>query len=235
MKGFSGFPEGETHITPIPAAFFSELLPVIEHLPELKVTLYAFWSLHRKEGQLRFLTRADFAGDELFMRGLAALPGGAQAALDDALERAAARGTLLQVTVESSEGGQAYYFLNTPRGRAAVEGLTRGAWRPGGEPDAPVQLTAERPNAFVLYEQNIGPLTPMVAEVLRDIEETYPAAWIEDAIRIAVENNARRLAYVRAILDGWRTRGRDEREHRGDTQEARRRYAEGEFADYLKK
>ncbi|MCK4962934.1 MAG: DnaD domain protein, partial [Anaerolineales bacterium] len=60
----------------------------------------------------------------------------------------------------------------------------------------------------------------------------YSTQWIEDAIRIAVENNVRKWRYIEAILEGWLTRGRDEREDRGDSEKARRRYVEGEFADF---
>jgi len=233
MKGFTGFPEGKVRSTPIPSQFFSELLPLVDHLAELKLTLYAFWQLNLKEGRFRYLRREDFAGDEIFMRGLGESRREAEALLDDALERAAARGTLLVVSIESAGAVDNYYFMNTPKGRAAVEAITRGAWRPGGETEATVDLSVERPNVFRLYEQNIGPLTPMIAEALRDAEETYPARWIEEAIRIAVENNARKWRYVTAILEDWRTKGKDEREDRGDSEKARRRYVEGEFADYI--
>ncbi|MBI2976543.1 MAG: primosomal replication protein N, partial [Chloroflexi bacterium] len=40
MKGFSGFPSSKVRSTPVPNPFFSELLPQIDHLGELKVTLY---------------------------------------------------------------------------------------------------------------------------------------------------------------------------------------------------
>ena len=235
MQGFSGFPEGKTRIVPVPAAFFAELLPAIDHLAEFKATLYAFWSLSRKEGEVRYLVRADFAGDERFMRGLASNPTAAEHALDDALERAVARGTLLQVSIESADGEQTYYFLNTPRGRAAVDGLTRGKWRPSGNADAPIELSMERPNVFTLYEQNIGPLTPMIADSLRDAENSYPAAWLEEAIRIAVANNVRKMRYILAILEDWRSQGKDDRDHRGDSEKSRRRYTEGEFAAYINK
>jgi DNA replication protein len=75
-------------------------------------------------------------------------------------------------------------------------------------------------------------LTPLIADKLRDAESSYPPAWIEEALRIAVENNVRKWRYVEAILEDWRTRGRDEREDRGDSEKARRRYVEGEFADF---
>lgn len=233
MKGFSGFPEGKVRTTPIPSQFFSDLLPLIDHLAELKVTLHAFWQLNLKEGQFRYLRREDFAGDEIFMRGLSEASREAGSLLDDALERATARGTLLAVSIKSAGTVESYYFMNTPKGRAAVEAITRGAWRPGGSSESVVDLSVERPNVFRLYEQNIGPLTPMIAEALRDAEESYPARWIEEAMRIAVENNARKWRYVLAILEDWRTKGKDERDDRGDSEKARRRYIEGEFADYI--
>ena len=62
MPSFAGFPSGKVRLTPIPGPFFSELLPEIDHLGELKVTLYAFWFLDHLEAPVRYLTYADFAG-----------------------------------------------------------------------------------------------------------------------------------------------------------------------------
>jgi DnaD/phage-associated family protein len=231
--GFPGFPEGKQRVTPVPNLFFSELLPTIDSLAEMKVTLYAFWALARKEGRFRYLTLHEMAADRDLMQGL--IEGGAQgpAVLEDALDRAVARGTLLRVVPQAGETIGPLYFLNSPKGRAGVAAIEAGDWRPVSESATPVELAAERPNIFRLYEQNIGPLTPMIAETLRDAEETYPGGWIEEAMRIAVENNVRKWRYVEAILDDWRTRGRDEREDLRDTEKARRRYVEGKFADFI--
>lgn len=232
-QGFSGFPEGKLRLTPIPSLFYSELLPSIDHLGELKVTLYAFWALARKPGRLQYLRQREIAQDELFMDGLRepAIP--PDEALAEALERAVARGTLIKATPEGEDGEEAYFFLNSAKGRAAIKAIQDGQWRPSGDPDSPLELIIERPNIFRLYEQNIGPLTPMIAETLRDAEATYPGAWIEEALQIAVENNVRKWRYVQAILDDWTSKGRDDREYRGDTQKARRRYLQGEFSDFI--
>lgn len=233
MTGFSGFPEGKLRTTPVPNLFFSELLPAIDHLAELKLTLYAFWALSQKEGRFQYLRRAELANDEIFMAALDPRTETAQDTLDDALERAVARATLLKITVSLDSGEEALYFLNTPRGRAAWKGVEKGDWLPTGLDAAPLELKVERPNIYVLYEHNIGPLTPMIAERLRAAEQSYPARWIEEAIRIAVENNVRKWRYVEAILEDWHTRGRDEREDRGDSEKARRRYVEGDFSDFI--
>jgi DNA replication protein DnaD len=71
----------------------------------------------------------------------------------------------------------------------------------------------------------------MIAERLREAEASFPGPWIEEAMRIAVENNVRKWSYVQAILDGWQRQGKDDREDRGDSEKARRRYLKGELAD----
>src|SRR6187549_2098887 len=224
MKGFAGFADGKQRSVPLPEPFFAELLPLMDHLGELKVTLYAFWRLGRKDGLYRFLLREDLADDELFMAGLAASPRQAAEALDDALERAEARGTLLRVVIEDAQAERHLYFVNSARGREAVEKLTRGEWRPEGFDGAVVTLNHIRANVYRLYEQNFGALTPMISEELRDMAATYPAAWIEDAMRVAVKNNGRRLKYVLAVLARMRTEGHYEQETRDPAEPDLSRY-----------
>jgi DNA replication protein len=57
MSNFKGFPEGKVHLTPVPNPFFTELLPDIDQIGELKLTLYIFWRLDRMEGAFRYLRR----------------------------------------------------------------------------------------------------------------------------------------------------------------------------------
>jgi DnaD/phage-associated family protein len=235
MKGFPGFPDGKLRVTPVPNLFFSELLPHIDHLAELKVTLYAFWGMMQKEGKVRYLRLTDFLNDHEFMKGMGATPTLAAAALLDGLERAVARGTFLHVDIESSDGKMDLYFLNTQKGRAAVEGITRGEWRPGPMSDDPLSLLVERPNIFVLYEQNIGTLTPIIADELRDAEQTYPLRWIEEAIQLAVENNVRKWRYVLAILERWRQEGKQDGDERRTSQEDLRRQIPEQYRDIIKR
>lgn len=51
-----------------------------------------------------------------------------------------------------------------------------------------------------LYEQEIGALTAMSADSIKDACDTYPADWIEEAIQIAVDSNVRKWKYVESIL-----------------------------------
>jgi DNA replication protein len=233
VKTFNGFPDGKVRLVPVPASFFSELLPQIDHLGELKLILYFLWRLDRMEGSFRYLSRVDMAADVLFMKGLADQAEEAQVVLDVALERAVLHGALLKADLKIGTELQTLYFLNSPKGRAAVEAIRQGKWRPTGDAQQPVLLSQERPNIFRLYEENIGPLTPMIADTLRDAEKDYPAVWIEDAVRIAIKNNVRRWVYVEAILRSWKEEGRDE-QNRRDPQKDYRRYLEGEFSEFIK-
>jgi DNA replication protein len=232
MARFNGFPPGKSHLTPLPAAFFSELLPEIDHLGELKVSLYAFWFLDRLEGDIRYLGLEDFSGDKLLMESLDRDPDRAQALLLESLERAVQRGTLLKAGPPGGDPGDGLYFLNSPRGRAAVKALLEKRWSPDRLERGSLSLEVERPNVYGLYEQNIGPLTPMIAETLREAERIYPPEWIEEAIRAAVENNVRRWRYVEAILKSRLEKEHDEA-NRGKSQKDRRRYVQGEYGEFI--
>jgi DNA replication protein len=227
MKGFAGFPEGPVRMTPMPATFFNELLPQIDHLGELKLTLFALWFFSQQEGQYRFLTFSQLKKDSSLLEALKSSGKTGTQALTDALERAVSRGTLVEV--RTTEGGEIWYFLNSPRGKAAAEGLGRGEWKPEDVPSHIRQV--EQPNIFTLYEQNIGMLTPMMAEILRDAEKEYPAGWIGEAMRIAVEHNARSWKYVAAILERWKQEGKGEM--KASAEDERRRFIEGEYADFI--
>jgi len=233
MKSFVGFPEGKVQFTSIPDLFFRSLLPLIDHLGELKTTLYAFWFLDHMEGTFRYMRRQNFLEDQNFMTSLAEDPQQAGTNLEEALARCLQRKTFIKATLELETGAEDFYFLNTPKGRAAVQAIVRGEWRHSVDPASPFELLPEAANIYNLYEENIGPLTPMIAETLQDAEEIYPNKWIEDAVRIAVENNVRRWSYVDAILKSWQEGGRDERKDRRDTEKDRRRYVEGEFSDFI--
>lgn len=235
MKGFPGFPDGKLRLTVVPNLFFSDLLPIIDNMAELKVTLYAFWALGHKEGKVRYLRLADFLNDPEFVKGLGPTLEMATDSLLDGVERAVARGTFLHVNIESADGKMDLYFLNTQKGRTAVDGITRGEWRPNPDEDEPVTLLVERPNIFILYEQNIGPLTPLVADELRDAEQTYPSRWIEEAIQIAVENNVRKWRYVLGILERWHQEGKQDGIDRRDTQKSLRQQIPEEYKDIIKR
>ncbi len=209
MRGFTGFPAGKLPTTSIPNLFFSELLPLIDDLAELKVTLHLFWLIGRKRGALRYARLDELLKDERLLAGLATPQRTGQEALRAGLERAVARGTLLHLTVQRNGVSEEWYMVNSAHGREVVAKLRAGELDLMADVAEDVQLQVERPPIFVLYEQNIGLLTPMIAEELRDAERHYPADWIADAFREAAAMNKRNWKYVLAILERWRTQGKD--------------------------
>lgn len=60
------------------------------------------------------------------------------------------------------------------------------------------------------YESEIGMLTPMIADELREASTTYPVQWIMDAIRESATQNKRGWKYVLAILTRWKAQGNQE-------------------------
>ncbi len=234
MKGFSGFPEGKLRLTLIPNLFFSDLLPQIDNLDEMKVALYAFWSLSQKEGHVRYMLLTDYLNDSLFMKGMGPTSILASENLIDGIERAVARGIFLQVNVESADGALDLYFINSDKGRAAVEGITQGNWRPYPGQIEIVGLMHERRNIFVLYEQNIGALTPIIADHLLDAEKTYSVEWISEAIEIAVTNNIRKWRYILSILERWQQEGKSSGISRRDSKKERSRQVPEEYKGIVK-
>lgn len=234
MKPFNGFSPGKANSVAIHAQFFSEVLPIVDDVAELKVILFCYWALYQKEGQYRYLRRSDFGRDEALMRGLTVVGRDTAALLDSALEKAVAHGVLLVAEVELDNQAEHLYFLNTTKGQAAIRQITAGEWHPGE--DQFVEILPERPNIFTLYEDNIGPLTPIIAEHLKDAELDYSYQWIVDAINVAIENNIRRWNYIIKILERWKQEGRahatDEAadRHRGANG---RDYTGGEYADFI--
>lgn len=231
---FDGFPPGKPRVISLPATFVTDLLPLIDDLAELKVTLFCFWAIQQREGRFRYLRRSDFTGNAGLMRGLAlcAPETPPEQTLDRALSHACERGGLVCADVVLENSAERLYFINAEPGRIAVEQIKHGQWQPGEEGN-PVEIMPERPNIYQLYEANIGPLTPMIAESLKDAEREYAAGWIEEAIRIAVENNARSWRFVQAVLERWQKEGKVNEIAPEPAERDGRRYISGKYADFI--
>ena len=216
MKTFKGFTETET-FTQLPDTFFDRLLNQIEDAAELKVTLYFLWHVQHMEGSYRALRESDFDTNGL---------GLSTDEIRTGIEKAVERGSILRLKGESAT----FYFLNSPRGRAAAQAFAKGQLI---DTTGFASTPFERPNIFRLYEENIGPLTPLIADALKDAEETYSAEWIAETIELAVKHNKRSWKYCEAILKRWKEEGRGEKQDRRDAEKDRDKYIKGEYADYI--
>ncbi|PJF21464.1 MAG: hypothetical protein CUN56_10960 [Phototrophicales bacterium] len=230
---FKGFQPGTFESLMIPPGFFSELLPQIDDLAELKVLLFCFWALPQKESTFPYLLHHDFIHHEPLMTGLAALDTGfePEAVLSAALNGLVKRGVLLQTEIDMNAQKQIIFVVNTERGRLAFEQLRQGRWTLNGDI---IEILPERPNIYKLYEENIGPLTPLIADNLKDIEQDYSSEWVADALKIAVQNNKRSLKYIHAILKRWQEEGRSsDAQPRRRIEEGGKRYITGKYADFI--
>lgn len=128
----------------------------------------------------------------------------------EAIELATARGVLLRLVDDEDD----YWLLlgvdaNRRRIRAglSVAGDASARWHG--------TLRVERPSIFTLYEQNVGLVTPIIADRIVEAIERYPEAWVEDAIEEAVAYNRRNWRYIQRILENWASEGRTDEANRG--------------------
>src|SRR5437588_7267128 len=177
-------------------ALFLDLLPRIGDLAQSKaVMMVAYFSAD---------SDAPGVDQEVLLRpgvvqtvvgGASPEPG--EARMKAVLDRAVANGTLLRIAV-GERARRVQFLLASPGNRALVRALgagdTRAATMLRVEDDE--SIAVYRPNVYAVYEQHIGPLTPLVAESLRSAERSYPRDWLEEAIREASRLNHRSWRYV---------------------------------------
>ncbi len=219
MKQFGGFP-ARTRFTPIPNLFFTNLLPQISDLAELKVTLHIFWLLYGKRGYPRFTTYQELLSDRSLMSSLRQEGKPVNDLLVNALEMAVNRGTILHLVLDRDEAPEDVYFLNTESDRRVVAKIKNGEFalaglKAGGQAYTGAEIS-EQPDIFTLYEENIGMLTPMIAEELKEAEKLYPEVWIRDAIKEAVKQGKHKWSYILAILERWSVEGRSDGTYQRD-------------------
>ena len=224
--------------TPVPRVFINQLVPQIKDITELKVTLHLFSVIYRKRGSPRFAAYRELLGDAGLMSGLKEEGKSTEEVLRRGLDMAVDRGTILRVILSTGGEPEEVYFLNTESDRRSLAKIQSGELALAGL-EAPGKTAGteleETPNIFVLYEQNIGMLTPMIAEELREAEEQYPGEWIEDAIREAVSLNKRSWRYIVRILERWTTDGRDEDKQRGAGKTDPDKFIKGKYGHMVRR
>ena len=229
IDAFQGFPT-PTQATPVPEAFFAEILPRLTSVEEIKLFLVVLRRIRSRKGAIRFVTAHELA-DAPELGGLTDTADAGKA-VPRVMADFVRAGVFLEVGLAD---GDTAYFINDSEGRRAAERVKAGdaALSP-----QPVRARAEEPPSqpgeiFRLYEDTIGPIPGAgIAQELSETEQEYPAAWIREAFQEAAAQNARRWAYVRSILRNWRDRGRGD----GTTQRrpAKDRYRGGEYGQVVR-
>jgi len=215
-------PLNERRVIEVPEAILSEIAPAIRDIGELQVTLALVRMATERGGLDQPVSREELGRDSGLRRALHAegTTRDPSETLEHSLDLAVGRGVFIRLRVIDGTTERIWFFLNTLLNAAKVRAMTNGLEAPPKTlwaADAAPRVEAEHPTVFRLYEQNIGPLTPLVAQRLLEALEVYAPGWIEDAIGEAVSYNRRSWRYISRILENWqveRWQSTDERERR---------------------
>lgn len=60
---------------------------------------------------------------------------------------------------------------------------------------------------IMTYEGNIGVMTPIMLDELRYLSNKYALEWFNEAVKRAIDNNKRKMSYIKAILEQWEVNG----------------------------
>jgi DnaD/phage-associated family protein len=229
---FTGFTTDK--LVGLPPELFTEVLPQIALPSELKVTLHVFYRMSRQRGGApRRVSWDELAADKTLRRSLRGVSKlrAPDELLAEGLEAAVQRTTLLHVVLPDDGRAVNWYVVNTAANRLWAErvGQAGAALAPnesGGD---------DRPALITLYEQNIGLVTPLLIDELREAEDRYPMHWIEDAIREAVRANARSWRYISKVLERWAAHGRQDAPNRAERPIDVDKYTNGSYGDLFRR
>ena len=195
-----------------PDSFFTQTVPKIQELAELKVVLYAAYLILRKRDPSTQGSESSVTYKQLKAEACRLSPELDEETLLQALNSAVEHGALSRSTLSRN-------------------GMLEDVYSLTGDSLQPPTI-----NIFALYEQNIGMITPMIAEELKEAEKIYPPQWIEEALKEAVALNKRSWRYVARILERWASEGKDSGEYRRDIKKGGPdKYVKGKYGHLVKR
>jgi DNA replication protein len=191
----------------IPEELF-ERIAQTQDLSELKAILFVLRL--SGSGASRAVTAAELRSPHI-ERAIAGPhhPEGGELRAQRAVDRAVTNGALLRLTVGAADARRQYLLPATTQARSLVARLRVDDPETVQELGLPSDedIAVYRPNVFAFYEQHLGPLTPLVADQLRDAERSYPRIWIEEAIVAAADSHTRNWRYIETVLARWEETG----------------------------
>jgi DNA replication protein len=192
---FQGFPS-HSRFTPIPDLFINQISGELNH-KALRLMLIAFNLMYLKKGFPRYLSLDEFTSHPAILD---------ISDYEYILKQLVEYGLLLEVNIAN---GSVVYVINNAEGQKTLPHIKNGEYKiQESSIIPPGAVAASVPDIFTTYEQNIGLITPLVAEELKDALAAYREDWIRDAIKEAVNLNKRNWKYIRRILERWSTEGK---------------------------
>ena len=207
---FEGYPRNAGAI-PVPVLFFESVLPFIRDINELKLILFIFKLIKYKRGYLRFVTIKELVQNKTITSGIK--PSGEEdvpAVIKKAINLAVEHGSLVNAKILVNGEKEDIYIINQEADRIALDNILTGKT---SMPDFDIvsEESHDLPevnNIYKLYEQNIGVITPLIAEELKKAEELYSLEWIQEAFSEAIKQNIRNWKYISRILERWTEEGK---------------------------
>ena len=198
---------------PIPAPVFNTLLESLSNISEMKLMLRIMWLLQVYNRKPPFITESEIMTDKLISKLI-----GTPHKIKGTLVQLESYGIIKSSTQKSDDHKIIYLNSESIRERIEksdlnVESTEADQW----------ENNHDVINIYSFYEQNIGIITPHVAELIKEAENLYPVEWIEDAIKQSLVQNKRNWAYISSILNRWKIEGRDNGEHKGHNRQTRYR------------
>jgi DnaD/phage-associated family protein len=206
----------------LPASLLTEIIPAMTDISEVQVVLAAARLAIGAGAIDRPIEEPLIARDRALRRALRVVGSANEPdnRIATGLELAVGRGVLVRFRTVDRRDERVWYVIATPVARQSVERMVSGSMPPPASlwhGDHAPRVEPERPTIFRLYEQNVGLLSPLIAEQLVRALEKYPREWIEDAIGEAAAYNKRSLRYIQRILQNWAANGRGDQRAESET------------------
>ncbi len=215
---------------PFSEHFLDQVLPRLNDADLIKVMFFIQYRCERQEGENHYLFLRQIMNSSTLQHWM----GGND--IEERIKqslRDAINSSLLLPGKHSSFPNKTLIFINDEIGKASLQRLEQGLWQPTPTDHALEPQSPPQKNIYQLYEENIGPLTPLLSEDLTAAQEEFPAHWIEEAFHIAVQNNARSWRYIDAVLKSWQKEGKNVQSRRDSETIESRRNKSSEFDDFV--
>jgi len=196
--------------TPTPNLVFGKLLNQIDDINDLKFILRIIWMINQIKRVPKYLTIEEIMADKIVHAIISTKSDIAMhATCLSMIKNPQFSNLLICHEIDTSKSTSTVVAFNTTRNKTMLNKTQQldksdSVFQPDGD------VSAESPNIFKLYEDNIGTLNPIIADELKIAETTYPNSWITSAFKESVLRNKRSWNYIKTILENWHREGKND-------------------------
>ena len=193
---------------PVPAQLFTEILPRLHNESQLRATLYTWYAIMSKGSGQRYVYLSQLLTDPVLLSWFTHL--GGKNGIQRGLDQSCREGIFLQLQI--GEDDKILAPNDESGARLITDMKSESVAHHNQSRDSSPETNYERTvvsNVVEKYENEIGMLTPVIADMIAIAEQMYPTTWILEALDIAAQSNARSWKYVAAILARWKNEGKN--------------------------